>query len=88
MSGGSPKNRGPAGKKEGLVLTPGGWRSSSKVRRVEPGQHVEVQEGRLRVIETATGKVVADLGAVGEEGARTARGGGPMQKPSRPKPTK
>lgn len=87
MSNDSPKNRGPAGE-EDLVLTPGGWRSKSKVHKVEPGQHVEVKEGRLKVIESATGKIVADLGVVGKEGTKTARGGGPMQKAKRPKSTK
>jgi hypothetical protein len=36
-----------------LVLTPGGWRLKSKTFKLEPGQHVAVQEGKLRVIRTA-----------------------------------
>jgi hypothetical protein len=65
-----------------LVLTPGGWRLKSKTFKLEPGQHVAVQEGKLRVIRTATGEVVADLGPVRKG---TAAKGGPRG-PNRPKP--
>ena len=75
-------------KKDDLVLTPGGWRSKSKVVKVEPGQHAEVQDGRLKVINTETGDIVADLGVVGKEGTETGRGGGPMKKATPPKSTK
>ena len=64
MSSSSSKRKGQPTEKEELVLTPGGWRPKSKVYKVEPGHHVEVQDGRLKVIHTATGKVVADLGEV------------------------
>jgi len=49
-----------------LVLTPGGWRPKSKVHHVQPGQHIDGTGGRLRIIETATGKVVKDLGEIAE----------------------
>ena len=78
----------PQGGGEELVLTPGGWRPKSRVHKVEPGQHVEVRDGRLKVIESATGKIVVDLGVVGKEVAKTARGGGPMQKAKCPKSKK
>ncbi len=58
---------------EELVLTPGGWRLKSKTFKVEPGHHVAVQDGSLRVIRTSTGEVVADLGRV----AKTRQGGRP-----------
>jgi hypothetical protein len=45
-----------------LVLTPGGWRPKSKVHQLAPGQHISGKDGRLRIIETATGRVVKDLG--------------------------
>ncbi len=60
-----------------LVLTPGGWRPRSRTARVEPGQHGVVRDGHLLVVETETGKVVADLGPVGrgdEEHGADARG--------------
>jgi len=47
-----------------LVLTPGGWRKGSRTVKVEPGQHVEVKDGHLCVLDTATGTVVVDLGEV------------------------
>jgi hypothetical protein len=55
----------PAGAEEGqadLVVTPGGWRPKSETHRLEPGQHISGKGARLRIIETATGKVVKDLG--------------------------
>ena len=87
MSDSSSRKKRQPDKKEDLVLTPGGWRSKSKVVKVEPGQHAEVQEGRLKVIQTETGEIVADLGAVGE-GAETVRSGGPMKKATPPKSKK
>jgi hypothetical protein len=45
-----------------LVVTPGGWRPKSQVHRVEPGQHISGKGRRLKIIETATGKVIKDLG--------------------------
>jgi len=58
-----------------LVLTPGGWRPRSSVFKVEPGHHVEVQDGRLRVIHTGTGRVVADLGEVPKQNAENSKTG-------------
>ncbi len=66
MGSGSSKPKGKPAQDTDLVLTPGGWRPRSTVIQVEPGQHVAVQEGRIRVIETATGKVIADLGPMPE----------------------
>jgi hypothetical protein len=86
MSDQPPKKK-RSEEREDLVLTPGGWRSKSKVHKVEPGQHVEVQDGRLKVVDSATGETVADLGEVGEEGDGTVRGGGAMKKAERPEPT-
>ncbi len=88
MSNSSPKKQRQPSKKEDLVLTPGGWRSKSKVFKVQPGQHVEVQERRLKVIHTETGEIVADLGVVGKEDAETVQGGRPMKKAKRPESTK
>ena len=45
-----------------VVLTPGGMRPRKLVHLLEPGQHVSLKGGRIRIIETATGKVVKDLG--------------------------
>ena len=47
---------------EDVVLTPGGARPRSLVRELEPGQHISLKDGHVRIIETATGKVVKDLG--------------------------
>ncbi len=56
-----------------LVITPGGLRPRSMVHLLQPGQHVSVKDGRVRVIETATGNVVKDLG----ESAKPEDGEGP-----------
>jgi hypothetical protein len=45
-----------------LILTPGGWRPRSKVHLLKPGQHVSGKGGKLRVIDTQTGKVVKEVG--------------------------
>lgn len=66
----SRKHRQP----EELVITPGGWRPKSKVHYVEPGQHIDGGEGRLKIIDTATGEVVQELGK-----ARTASHRGPKK---------
>jgi hypothetical protein len=79
-----------------LVLTPGGRRPRSKTARVEPGQHAAVKDGRLTVIDNATGRVVTDLGPVkGPRGDDTEedpsadvsepqRHGGPMKRAEHP----
>jgi hypothetical protein len=46
------------------VLTPGGWRPKSKVHFVEPGHHISGEGGRLKIIQTESGKVIKDLGVV------------------------
>jgi hypothetical protein len=62
----SPKEKGKQTEKDELVLTPGGWRPKSKVHHVGPGQHVDVEDGRLKIIDTATGKIIEDLGEIQE----------------------
>jgi hypothetical protein len=52
--------------KEELVLTPGGWRSKSKVHFVEPGHHISGEGGRLTIVHTETGKIIKDLGILPE----------------------
>jgi hypothetical protein len=51
-----------------LVLTPGGMRPRSLVHILEHGQHVSLKGGRIRIIETATGRVVKDLGESAKQG--------------------
>jgi hypothetical protein len=51
-----------------VVLTPGGGRPRSLVHTLEPGHHVSLKDGRVRIIETATGKVVKDLGEYATHG--------------------
>jgi len=88
MSDDPPGNKPSVDKKAELVLTPGGWRSKSKVYGVEPGQHVAVENGGLKVIQTETGKVIADLGTVGEGKSKAAGSGRPMKTATSPKSTK
>ena len=85
MGNSTSKRKGQPTEKEDLVLTPGGWRPKSKVFKVEPGHHVEVQDGRLKVIHTATGKVVADLGTVPIPNAENTKAAGSRKKTRRPK---
>lgn len=47
---------------EDLVITPGGLRPRSAVHDLRQGQHVSLKDGRIRIIDTATGTVVLDLG--------------------------
>lgn len=53
-----------------LVLTPGGWRPSSKVGRVSPGEHIGVNNGRLSRIDNTTGQVNRDFGTIETNNAR------------------
>ena len=55
--------------KADLVITPGGPRPRSRTYQLRPGEHISLKDGRIRIIETATGRVVKDLGesAKGEE---------------------
>ncbi len=57
---------------EELVLTPGGWRPKSKVHFVPPGHHVSGKGGKLTIVDTATGKILKDLGPIekSEKGAK------------------
>jgi Hemopexin len=48
-----------------LTLTPGGARPRSLVYRLQPGEHISTEGGRVRIIKTATGEVVKDLGDTG-----------------------
>jgi hypothetical protein len=61
-----------------LVLTPGGWRPKSKVHFVEPGHHISGKDGRLQKIHTASGKMIADYGAVSNRKWSKAPGGAPF----------
>jgi hypothetical protein len=65
-----------------FVLTPGGWRPKSKTFKLEPGHHVDLQGGTLRVVRTATGAVVADLGPISRGSAASGRPGSPRRKTS------
>ena len=47
-----------------LVLTPGGWRPRSRVHHVEPDHHVSAEGGRLKIVHSATGRIIKDLGEV------------------------
>jgi hypothetical protein len=62
-----------------FVLTPGGWRPKSKTFKLEPGHHVDLQDGTLRVVRTATGEVVAELGPIGRGSAVKSRPGDPRR---------
>lgn len=73
MGSGYSKQKSESAAKDELVLTPGGWRPRSTVFEVKPGQHVEVQDGRIRVIQTVTGEVIADLGAMPETEAENPK---------------
>jgi hypothetical protein len=65
-----------------FVLTPGGWRPKSKTFKLEPGHHVDLQGGTLRVVRTATGEVVADLGPISRGNAVKRHPGSPARKTS------
>ncbi len=59
-----------------LVLTPGGWRPKSAVYKIEPGQHIDAGGGRLKIVDTATGTIIKDLGEIPEpkkHGSETGR---------------
>jgi hypothetical protein len=79
---------------EEFVLTPGGWRPKSKVHFVPPGHHVSGKGDRLTIVETATGKVVKDLGPIEKpaKGKASRAGkamkvaGGPANGPHNPGP--
>jgi hypothetical protein len=49
---------------EEMVITPGGPRPKSMVHYIEPGHHVSSEGGRLKMIHTATAKVVKDFGEI------------------------
>lgn len=59
-----------------VVLTPGGLRPRSLVHVLQPGEHVSLKDGHVRIIETATGNVVKDLGEVAAEGEEEAEPSG------------
>lgn len=76
MAADSSKQKDKSIREADLILTPGGWRPKSKVFKVAHGNHVEVQDGRLKVIHTATGKVVVDLDEVPTSDADNSKQGG------------
>jgi len=45
-----------------MILTPTGWRPKDKVQFVPPGHHVSGKGGKLKIIESASGKVIHDFG--------------------------
>jgi hypothetical protein len=76
-----PEDRGD------LIMTPGGLRPRSLVHQLKPGEHVSLKGGRIRIIETATGNVVKDLGESakpGEDEKPIPRASGPLPGPSGP----
>ena len=62
----SSKKKSKHIRKTDLVLTPGGWRPKSEVHQIEPGQHIDAGGGRLKIVDTATGTIIKDLGEVTE----------------------
>ena len=56
-----------------FVLTPGGIRHKSLVRRIQPGNVIDGSQGRLRKVHALSGKVVADFGLLAKRS-----GGGPL----------
>jgi hypothetical protein len=53
---------------EDVVHTPGGVRPRDLVQILQDGEHISLKDGHVRIIETATGKVVKDLGPVATAG--------------------
>src|SRR5206468_7546853 len=62
MDSDSSKRSSKQSNESELILTPGGWRPRSKVHLLKPGEHVSGKGGKLRVIDTQTGKVVKEVG--------------------------
>lgn len=74
--------------KDELVLTSAGWLPKSKVHNVEPDQHVEVENGKLKIIDTAIGKTIEELVEIRESGTTRQRNvpvEGHAEKKKRPK---
>jgi hypothetical protein len=67
-----------------VVLTPGGMRPRDLVHILEPGQHVSVKGGRIRIIDTATGRVVRDLGESGSSTGETVAAPERLARPPTP----
>lgn len=55
------------------VLTPGGWRSASKVARIAADEHLSINNGRLNSVDNATGKVIKDFGVIEKKTGNDAR---------------
>ena len=64
-----------------LVLTPAGWLPKSKVRFIKPGQHIDGSGGKLKIVDTATGEVVEDLGEIPAEAPEKPKNRKPGGKP-------
>jgi|1186.fasta_scaffold794179_2 hypothetical protein len=88
MTDDNGKKAPPSKKREDLALAPGGPRSKSRTAKVEPGQHVTVESGHLKIVQTDTGEVVAEMGPVGKRSPGRSRAGKPMKEAEPPKTTK
>jgi hypothetical protein len=64
------------GGKSELVLTPGGWRPKSVTHALEPGHHVSGKGGRIRIVRTATGEVIKDMGKASKKNRFGGTGSG------------
>jgi hypothetical protein len=67
MKPGSAARKRNTPSSDAIVLTPGGWRPKERVHILEAGHHISGKEGRIRVIETVTGKLIKDLGPVSKK---------------------
>jgi hypothetical protein len=56
-----------------LVLTPGGWRPRSQVHRMERGHHISGRNGRIRIVESDSGRLVKDLGRTSKRPRKQTR---------------
>src|SRR6266436_9690582 len=56
-----------------LVLTPGGWRPKSSVHHIPPGYHIDFGRGRPKIVHTATGKVIKELGEIPQFGSGSVK---------------
>lgn len=89
MGNSSSKRKSKHTRETDLVLTPGGWRPKSKVHQIEPGQHIDAGGGRLKIVDTATGKIIKDLGEIPEVASEPKKhGSGTNRRKTKQKQTK